>query len=50
MGGQLRGAAGGVGMVTGEPRVLLSGLAFGESPRWHDGLLWVSDWGAGERF
>jgi sugar lactone lactonase YvrE len=32
----------------GEPRVLLDGLAFGESPRWHDGRLWVSDWGAGE--
>jgi sugar lactone lactonase YvrE len=23
----------------------MSGLAFGESPRWHDGRLWVSDWG-----
>jgi sugar lactone lactonase YvrE len=31
-----------------EPQVLLSGLAFGESPRWHDGRLWVSDWGAQE--
>ncbi|MEV0154925.1 SMP-30/gluconolactonase/LRE family protein [Micromonospora sp. NPDC050686] len=30
------------------PRVLLDGLAFGESPRWHDGRLWVADWGAGE--
>jgi len=24
-------------------------LAFGESPRWHDGRLWVSDWGAPSR-
>jgi sugar lactone lactonase YvrE len=31
-----------------EPRILLAGLAFPESPRWHDGRLWVSDWGAGE--
>ncbi len=25
------------------PEVLLSGLAFGEGPRWHDGRLWFSD-------
>jgi sugar lactone lactonase YvrE len=31
-----------------EPRVFLTGLAFGESPRWRDGRLYVSDWGAGE--
>ena len=31
-----------------EPRVLLRGVVFGESPRWHDGRLWFSDWGAGE--
>ncbi|HZB36295.1 MAG TPA: hypothetical protein VE440_09530 [Gaiellaceae bacterium] len=31
-----------------EPRVLLEGLAIGESPRWHDGRLWFSNWGAGE--
>src|SRR3954469_4679616 len=24
----------------------MSGIAFGESPRWHDGRLWFSDWGA----
>jgi sugar lactone lactonase YvrE len=30
------------------PQVLLSGVRFGESPRWHDGRLWFSDWGAGE--
>jgi len=27
---------------------LIDGLAFGESPRWHDGRLWLSDWAAGE--
>lgn len=26
--------------------VLMEGIAFGESPRWHDGRLWFSDWGA----
>jgi sugar lactone lactonase YvrE len=31
-----------------EPRVLLDGVTFGESPRWHDGRLWFSDWGTGE--
>jgi sugar lactone lactonase YvrE len=31
-----------------EPRMLLGGLAMPESPRWHDGRLWFSDWGAGE--
>jgi sugar lactone lactonase YvrE len=30
------------------PQVLLSGVVFGESPRWHDGRLWFSDWGAAE--
>ena len=30
------------------PSVLLADLAFPESPRWHDGRLWVSDWGANE--
>ncbi|MGE5134116.1 MAG: SMP-30/gluconolactonase/LRE family protein [Gemmatimonadota bacterium] len=30
------------------PDVVLEGLAFGESPRWHEGRLWVSDWGARE--
>ncbi|GAA4901309.1 sugar lactone lactonase YvrE [Stackebrandtia albiflava] len=28
------------------PEVLLEGVVFGESPRWHDGRLWFSDWGA----
>src|SRR5262245_38058689 len=27
---------------------LVCGLAMGESPRWHDGRLWLSDWGAQE--
>jgi sugar lactone lactonase YvrE len=35
-------------LVVAEPRVLLSGIAFGESPRWHDGRLWFSDWATGE--
>jgi sugar lactone lactonase YvrE len=26
------------------PRVLLEGVAFPESPRWHEGRLWFSDW------
>ncbi len=29
-------------------RVLLDGLAVGESPRWHDGRLWVCNWGRQE--
>lgn len=29
-----------------EPQTLLTGLLFGESPRWHEGRLWLSDWGA----
>lgn len=31
-----------------EPRVLLDGLAYVESPRWHDGRLWFSHWGRDE--
>jgi sugar lactone lactonase YvrE len=31
-----------------ELQILMAGLAFPESPRWHDGRLWVSDWGAHE--
>jgi sugar lactone lactonase YvrE len=30
------------------PEILLSDVVFGESPRWHDGRLWFSDWGARE--
>ncbi len=31
-----------------EPRVLASGFAYVESPRWHDGRLWFAHWGAEE--
>jgi sugar lactone lactonase YvrE len=31
-----------------ELQTLMTGLAFGESPRWHDGRLWFSDWVAQE--
>lgn len=31
-----------------EPQTLLTGLGFGESPRWHDDRLWFSDWGSQE--
>jgi sugar lactone lactonase YvrE len=31
-----------------EPQILLSGLAIGESPRWHEGRLWFSNWGTQE--
>ena len=30
------------------PRVLLAGLAFPESPRWHESRLWFANWGTGE--
>ena len=30
------------------PDTLLTGIALGESPRWHDGRLWFADWGAQE--
>ena len=30
------------------PCALMTGLAFGESPRWHDGRLWFSDFGSRE--
>ena len=31
-----------------ELRTLMSGLVFGEQPRWHEGRLWFSDWGTHE--
>jgi sugar lactone lactonase YvrE len=31
-----------------ETRVLLDGFGMGESPRWHDGRLWFSNWGTNE--
>ena len=33
---------------TAEPRILLAGLAIGESPRWHEERLWFSSWGTQE--
>ena len=32
----------------GSAEVFATGLRLGESPRWHDGRLWVCDWVAGE--
>ena len=31
-----------------QPQVLLDGLAYVESPRWHEHRLWFAHWGAGE--
>jgi sugar lactone lactonase YvrE len=31
-----------------ETSLLLDGFGMGESPRWHEGRLWFSDWGANE--
>ena len=31
-----------------ELQTLMSGIDFGESPRWHDDRLWFSDWGTQE--
>jgi sugar lactone lactonase YvrE len=31
-----------------DARTLITGIAFGESPRWHDDRLWFADWGAQE--
>jgi sugar lactone lactonase YvrE len=31
-----------------ELQTLLTGLGFGESPRWHEGRLWFSNWGTQE--
>ena len=30
------------------PKTLMTGLAFGESPRWHDGRLWFANWTTSE--
>ena len=35
-------------MGTAQPDILITELAFGESPRWHDRRLWVADWGTQE--
>jgi sugar lactone lactonase YvrE len=31
-----------------EPQTLMTGIVFGEQPRWHEGRLWFSDWGPPE--
>jgi sugar lactone lactonase YvrE len=31
-----------------DPTILRTGIALGESPRWHDGRIWFADWGAQE--
>jgi sugar lactone lactonase YvrE len=31
-----------------EAQTVMTGIAFGESPRWHDDHLWFSDWGTQE--
>jgi sugar lactone lactonase YvrE len=31
-----------------EPHILMNGIEFGESPRWHEDRLWFSDWAAQE--
>jgi sugar lactone lactonase YvrE len=35
-------------MTMSATRILLTGLVAGESPRWHDGRLWLSDMGANQ--
>src|SRR5258708_35096355 len=35
-------------VVVNAPEVLMEGVVFGESPRWHDVQLWFSDWGANQ--
>ncbi|PBB78397.1 gluconolaconase [Mesorhizobium sp. WSM3879] len=34
--------------ATSTATVITKGLAFGESPRWHAGRLWLCNWGTGE--
>jgi sugar lactone lactonase YvrE len=31
-----------------DTRTLLTGLGYGESPRWHDNRLWLCNWGTGQ--
>ena len=31
-----------------ELQTLMTGILFGESPRWHDDRLWFADWGTQE--
>jgi sugar lactone lactonase YvrE len=35
-------------VISSAPQVVMDGVAFPESPRWHDGRLWFSDWMAHE--
>ena len=30
--------------LSAQTKVLMNGIALGESPRWHDGRLWFADW------
>jgi sugar lactone lactonase YvrE len=30
------------------PRIVMTGIGMGESPRWHEGRLWLADWAAQE--
>ena len=34
--------------MTTTAQVVLEGLGFPESTRWHDGRVWLCNWGAGE--
>jgi sugar lactone lactonase YvrE len=34
--------------MTTSPRLVLDGLGFPESTRWHNGRIWLCNWGAGE--
>src|SRR5204863_9884591 len=42
------GTNGQKGCGVAELRTLMSGLVFGEQPRWHEDRLWFSDWGTQE--
>ena len=35
-------------MTVAELTAVMTGLVVGESPRWHNGRLWLANWGAGE--
>jgi len=34
--------------ASNDQQILMTGIAFGESPRWHQDRLWFADWGAQE--
>ena len=49
VGGDTPAYAGGrKGASMSVPNILVNGLAIGESPRWHQGRLWLCNWGAEE--